>query len=121
MFSTEKFEKLMNLPEGDFLNIVGNNIQSDDLGMRPKNRQDRIRLAKKYLEELKYNIHFYICSNEVIKEYLQKPDNYRKVDIGAILFDILSNATFGIPFPVIQLTVLIMREGIHTICHNGTK
>ncbi len=115
VFNERLFNQISEKSNNEILGDIGRELMSNELNIKWKNYDHILKKTKAYYERLFETMKASICMDKRVIKYLRKKENYSKVDIATILFDVIS-VYFDSPIPVMQFTVLVMRERLDKIC-----
>ena len=102
IFDQEQFELLFEKDNDELLRLLGKEVTSNRVGVRPLTPREYVAKAKAWLIGFKERVRCRICSDDFVLKYLKAPENSRRVDIASAVFDIVSVAS-GAPVPALSL------------------
>ena len=119
MKNQKEIERLMELSNEELLLEIGKAVQPVKIGIRIPS-PDEVRLAAtNWINEQKALLQKSVCSDSRISDFIGNPSTERRIEIIAVVADIISTHFTGVP--AFTLAVLLTKEGLVNFCGEHGK
>jgi hypothetical protein len=113
-FFEKEINELLLLTEEELLLILGDDLFGTSTGMFKPPKEQKLLVAKKWLQENKNIIQSKICTSKTLKYYLFDTDKYDKIVTISSILDLILSLEINVS-PIV-VSILIFKEGFKTFC-----
>jgi hypothetical protein len=111
----KQIEQLLNTSTNNLYSQLGAELRDSIMrGVGPEHKSALIALARDWVKRNMVQLQTSICSSPGVQDFINSPSTSRRVEIVAIIADIVAQTWVGIP--PFTLSALLVQEGLSELC-----
>lgn len=108
------FDHLLELKEDDLYEALGRQIQHGTLGATTKSPDENRLFGQNWIARRRSDLSAKICQTQVVKTYRSSKRIQDRAILAAAIVDLIATIVSGVPATTVA--VLLVKEGLDTLC-----